>query len=147
MGLEENVRHQRSLDQVGPRLAEHRVGVGADVSVWPTIEAAPREVREVIGYQPVAQPVTLVHHHIELGRGGMHGDAHRVAQAGGERRERPLAGRQFLHGGTRGRLDRRIGAATHRYEQVRAIVRERDVAGRVPLPVAERALGGDRLRR
>src|SRR5262245_1764322 len=99
MCRQKNVGNDGTLNKVRPLALVFRVVIAADIGVWPTVESAILDGRNVIGYEIVTEGVALIH-----------GDPHRVsarlqcerywiAQPGSEHAMASPVGIVFIHRG------------------------------------------------
>ncbi len=71
----------------------------ADIGIGPAVEAALLQPGQIIRHQPVAQPIALIDHGVEIVGPGIEGDAHGVAQPRGEGLLVAAVGGEALHRG------------------------------------------------
>ena len=81
MRLQQDVRHDHFTLQFRMFSLLPRILMAADVEPRPAVKSALLNMRDVIRHQVVAQPVALVHRCPQFAGGGIHGDAHRIADA------------------------------------------------------------------
>src|SRR6202022_222234 len=84
MWLEDHVGHRHLAREVGPLPLAPRILVVSEIPPGPPIERALLHAGDIVGNQIVAEAVALVRRAPELARGRVDGNAHAVAQAGGE---------------------------------------------------------------
>src|SRR5262249_288316 len=97
MRRQKNVRYDGALNKVRPLAFVFRVVIAADIGVWPTVESAILDGRNVIGYEIVSEGVALVHRDPHRVRARLQCERHWIAQPGSEHAMARPIGVVFVH--------------------------------------------------
>ena len=146
MRAEQHVGHDGLGHQVGTLLGQLGLRMRADIGVGPAVEPVAPHLGQVIGHQPVAQPVAFVDRDIQVVGAGVEGDADRIAQAAGEGALAAAVGGEFLNRRARRRFFLHVAARADRDIDVLAVWTEGDIPRPVPAGRAEGAFWRDSLR-